>query len=468
MAEESNMSATDRLIALLDHLGLGTAHFGTAIPRDIAGLAAKHPERLAGIVLCVPSRLDPAPFAGVADRVLMIAGERGPAADTTAAAVPRLPGAERSVLAGYDAPGSWSDAVADRTVEIAERMIAFLDRQAANGRSPAAPRFTGAEGRHAGISYRIEGSGPALMLLPFFLAPSQWAPAISRLAERFTVVTLGGPHLGGVASLEDRAQMPTYQAMFRTLIDLIGPRPGEAILEIGCGAGSLVRLLAKRLGDANPITGADVNPFLLHEAAQLAEAEGVAGRIRFTEGNAEALPFDDATFDCAYSVTVFEECDAERAIAEAMRVVRPGGRVGLVVRALDMPQWWNLLLPDPIARKVSVPPRSVAPGGVADRSLYRRMRETGFVDLVCFPSLVTLDRPGRPIWRNREDHVLSQLSLEELPVWQAAREDAEKDGLLFMAHPLHCAIGTKPSYSLDDRGRIPFSRGSANETRRRS
>ena len=444
MPQATDMSQADRLIALMDHLGLDAAHFGTAIPRDISDLAAQHPERLAGIVLCVPSRLDPAPFAGVADRLLMIAGESGPAAETTAVAAARLPGAERAVLAGYDAPGSWSDAVADRIDEIAERMISFLDRQTAVGHRAGVPRPTTAEGSHAGISFRIEGSGPALILLPFFLAPSQWAPAIPLLAEHFTVVTLGGPHLGGVASLEDRAQMPTYRAMFRTLIDLIAPRPGGKILEIGCGAGSLVRLLAKRLGNANPIIGADVNPFLLREAAQLAEAEGLAGLVQFTKGNAEALPFEGKAFDCAYSVTVFEECVADRAIAEAMRVLRPGGRVGLVVRALDMPQWWNLALPEAILRKVSTPPQSVAPAGVADRSLYRRMREAGFVDLVCFPTLVTLDQPGGPIWRNREDYVLSQLSLEELPLWHAARDKAEQDGLLFMAHPLHCAVGTKP------------------------
>ena len=59
------------------------------------------------------------------------------------------------------------------------------------------------------------------MLLPFFLAPSQWAPAMPELAKRFTVITLGGPHLGGVAALEDRAKAPTYQAMFRTLIDIM-------------------------------------------------------------------------------------------------------------------------------------------------------------------------------------------------------------------------------------------------------
>ena len=444
MSQEKGISPTERLIALMDHLGLGAAHFGTAIPRDISGLAAAHPKRLAGIVLCVPSRLDPAPFADVANRVLMIAGERGPATDATARGGARLPAAERYVLSGYNAPGSWSDAVADRAEEIAGEMIAFFGRLAADGRVADKPSPAQFEGAHAGISYRVQGSGPALILLPFFLAPSQWAPAIPRLAERFTVVTLGGPHLGGVASLEDRAQMPTYRAMFRTLVDLIAPRPGEAILEIGCGAGSLVRLLAQRLGDANPITGADVNPFLLREAAQLAEAEGLAGLIRFMEGNAEALPFADEAFDCVYSVTVFEECDAGRAIAETLRVVRPGGRVGLVVRALDMPQWWNLALPEPILHKVSMPPQSVAPAGVADHSLYRRMHEAGFVDLVCFPSLVTLDRPSGPIWRNREDHVLSQLSLEELPLWRAARDRAEQDGLLFMAHPLHCAVGTKP------------------------
>jgi SAM-dependent methyltransferase len=438
------MSPTERLIALMDHLGLKTAHFGTPIPRDISGLAAEYPERLAGIVLCVPSRLDPAPFTDIADRVLMIAGERGPAAEATERAAVRLSVAERFVLSGYDAPGSWADAVADRTGEIAECMIAFLDRLAANGRRAVLPAATASEGSHAGISYRVEGSGPALILLPFFLAPSQWNPAIPLLAQHFTLVTVGGPHLGGVASLEDRAKMPTYRAMFRTLIDVIAPQPGEAILEIGCGAGSLVRLLARRFGNANPITAADVNPFLLREAEDLTGTEGLSGLIRFTEGNAEALPFDDQGFDCIYSVTVFEECDADRAIAEAMRVVRPGGRVGLVVRALDMAQWWNLDLPEAIRHKVEVPPHSVAPAGVADRTLYRRMRGAGFVDLVCFPSLVTLDRPGGPIWRNREDHVLSQLDPEELSLWHAERDRAEREGLLFMAHPLHCAVGTKP------------------------
>jgi ubiquinone/menaquinone biosynthesis C-methylase UbiE len=287
----------------------------------------------------------------------------------------------------------------------------------------------------------------------------------------FTVVTLGGRHLGGIAALEDRASMPTYRAMFRTLIDTMAPLPGEAILDVGCGAGSLDRLLAHRLGGTNPITALDASPFWLKEAEALAAEEDIAGAIRFVPGNAEALPFPDGAFGAVFSVTVIEECDADRAIAEMVRVAAPGGRIGIVVRALDLPQWWSPKLPETIRAKITPPPHSVARNGVADASLYRRMRRAGLADLVCFPFLVTLDRPGGPIWRYREDAVLSLLTDEELAIWRNARDEAAADGTLMMAHPLHCAVGTKPQaagYSrtpADQPGRNSFR--SAGERRRR-
>lgn len=447
MPRDADLTPTDRLLALWKYLGLRRAHVASPIPGDLAQLASRHSAHLAGIVLCVPSRLDPAPFAEVADHVLMIGAERGPSAEATARAAAVLPAAKHITLNAYDAPGSWADAVADRGAEIAREMIDFLGGLAATGDPVDPPRPVADEGSAAGITYRVRGKGPALVLLPFFLAPSQWEPAIAALARHFSVITLGGPHLGGVASLEDRANNRSYQAMFHALIHQMAPRPGEAILEVGCGAGSLVRRLAKHLGGANPITAVDLNPFLLREATALAAAEDLADAIRFTPGNAEALPFPDASFDCVYSVTVLEECDAASAITEIRRVLRPGGRAGIAVRALDMKQWWNLELPEAILHKVDTPPHSVGPAGVADRSLYRRMREAGFVDLVCFPTLITLDRPGGPIWRNREDHVLSLLSPAERAEWQAERDRAAADALLFMAHPLHCAVGTKPAPS---------------------
>jgi ubiquinone/menaquinone biosynthesis C-methylase UbiE len=429
---------TDRLVALLDHLGIARAHIASQIPSDMAGLAAAHADRLGGIVCVTPVRLDPAPFAKVAGQVLMIAGEYGPTFETTTRAAARLPGAKRVILDGYEAE-CWADTAADCTGELVAAMTGFLA-----GHPAEPPRSPAREGNHGGVYYRMEGDGLALILLPFFLAASQWAPAVPALAQHFTVITLGGRHLGGVAMLEDRASAPSYRAMFRNLIETMAPQPGEPILDVGCGAGSLDRQLARLVGATNSITAIDPNAFLLREAAALAEAEKLAGRIAFTPGNAEALPFAEKSFGCVFSVTVLEECDADKAIGEMIRVTRPGGRIGVVVRAIDLPQWWNVDLPDAIRRKVTPTPRSVGPGGVADASLYRRMRRAGLTGLVSYPAMITLDRPDGPIWRYREDHVLSLLDPDELPVWHAARDAAAAEGTLLAAHALHCCVGRKP------------------------
>jgi SAM-dependent methyltransferase len=423
------LSSASRLVSLLDYLGLKRVHVAAMIPGDISGLAAIVPDRLAGVVLCTPVFLDAAPFTGVADRLLILAGEYGPTFQATLRAADRLPGTERQVLDGYEAQ-TWSDVAADRTEDVTDRITGFLSRFVADQ-----PRYTATEGNHAGISYRIEGSGPALLLLPFFHAPSQWTPAIPALSRHFTVVMLGGRHLGGIALLEDRARAPSCRAMFRTLIDIIAPVPGEAILDIGCGAGSLDRLLAQRLGGANLI---DANPYYLSEGAALAAEEGLAAAIHFTPGNAESLPFADHSFNAVFSVTLLEECDADRAIAEMVRVVTPGGGIGIIVCSLDLPQWWNLDLPESIRQKIARPPRSIAAKGVADATLYRRMRRSGLNDLVCFPSLLTLDRPGGGLWRPREDYALSLLTAEELPIWRAAYDRAAEDEVLMTAWPFHC------------------------------
>jgi SAM-dependent methyltransferase len=365
----------------------------------------------------------------------MISGARGLTAEVTARATQRLPGSRRIVLPSYEAPG-WADVVAERTETIVEALRGLTG----TATEPTPPASVGS---HAGITYQVHGKGPALLLLPFFLAPSQWEPAIPELARRFTVIVLGGRHLGGVAALEDRARSPSYRGMIDTMFDAIAPGEGETILDVGCGSGALDRMLARRF-DANPIVATDLNPFLLREAAVLAAEDGFAGRITFHLGNAERLPFDDATFDHAFTVTVLEECDADLALRELLRVIRPGGRAGVIVRAIDMPQWWHLDIPDEMRRKVDIPPQSVGPRGVADASMYRRMAAAGFVDLTCFPTLVTFDQPDGPIWRYREDHVLAQFSDREIATWRHATARAREQGLLFMANPLHRAVGRKP------------------------
>ena len=320
MSDRTVPSLAQRLTALWDYLGIGTAHVSAPMPGDVAGLVAAAPDRVAGLVLCVPSRLDPAAFAGIPRRVLMIAGDGDMTDAVTARALPRLPGAQRQVLAGYAAPG-WADVIADRTDAVVGRLTGFLDHFSADP-----PRAVAPEGTVAGISYRIHGAGPALVLLPFFLAPSQWEPAIPLLARRFSVVTLGGRHVGGIAALEDRARAPSYRAMVRTLVTQMAPQPGETMLDIGSGSGALDRMVA-RLWPGCPLTAVDVNPFLQREAKALAAEEGL-GAIAFLPGSAEALPFPDASFDCVFSVTVLEECDADKALREAWRVPASGWTAG--------------------------------------------------------------------------------------------------------------------------------------------
>jgi SAM-dependent methyltransferase len=434
---ETTMTLADRLVALWDHLGLTAAHVATQMPGDVADLARLHPDRIAGLMLCVPSRLDPTPFSAIAGRVVMVSGASGLSAEVTRLAEARLPGARRSVLAGYDAPG-WADVAADRKQEV---LAAFrtLSGQA------SAPSTGAAAGTCAGLTWRIEGRGPALVLLPFFLAPSQWDPVIADLAAHFSVIVVGGRHVGGVAALEDRASGVSYGGMVDGMFDVIAPAPGDSILDVGCGSGALDRRLVRRYLGVNPVTATDLNPFLLREAAVLAAEDGVAESITFREANAERLPFPDASFDHAFSVTVLEECDADLALRELWRVVRPGGRVGIIVRAIDMPQWWHLTLPDALWNKVAIPPQSVGPRGVADASLYPRMIAAGFEALTCFPALVTFDRPDGPIWRYREDHVLAGLNEAETEIWRAATGSARRAGLLFMANPLHRVVARKPA-----------------------
>lgn len=430
-------SLTERLVALWNHLGIRAAHVATQMPGDLNGLASHHPERIAGLLLCEATSLDPGFFAALAPRMTIVAGDSGISARVAEAAAPRLPGARRVVLEGYGEP-LWADCVSHRT----ESIVAALRDIPGEASVPSPPADRGS---HAGLTWRIQGSGPALVLLPLFLSAAQWDAAIPALAERYSVILLGGRHLGGVALLEDRARSPSHAAMVTTLFEVMAPDVGETIVEVGCGSGAITRLAARRLGPANPLTAVDINPFLLHEAAVLAEEDGLAQRIVFGEGNAERLPFTDASFDHAYSATVLEECDAELALRELFRVVKPGGRAGVIVRATELPHPWNVELPEPLRSKVDHRPPLVGARGVADRSLYPRMREAGFERLTCFPMLATCDAVDGPFFRYLEGNVLSRLTPDERPVWEAAREAALEAGLLFSTNPHHCAVGRRPA-----------------------
>lgn len=108
------------------------------------------------------------------------------------------------------------------------------------------------------------------------------------------------------------------------LVRFAGVKAGEAVLDVGCGTG-VVAITAVRAGAK--VTGLDLTPELLLEARRNLEIAGIDG-LRFDEGDAEKLPYDDASFDLVLSQ--FGHMFAPRpavVMAEIRRVLKPGGRV---------------------------------------------------------------------------------------------------------------------------------------------
>src|SRR5436190_8153758 len=103
-------------------------------------------------------------------------------------------------------------------------------------------------------------------------------------------------------------------------------RPGDRVIDIACGTGVAAREAAKRSGARGEVTGIDRN------SGMLAVAREQAPQIDWLEGRAEALPFDDDSFDaalCQFGLMFFE--DKALALREMRRVIGPGGRAAVAV-----------------------------------------------------------------------------------------------------------------------------------------
>jgi ubiquinone/menaquinone biosynthesis C-methylase UbiE len=109
------------------------------------------------------------------------------------------------------------------------------------------------------------------------------------------------------------------------LCEAVGVRPGQRILDVATGNGNAALAAARRGCD---VIGIDYVPELLARARERAAAERLP--IAFHEGDAENIPYPDASFDVALSTFgVMFTPDQERAARELMRVTRLGGKIGL-------------------------------------------------------------------------------------------------------------------------------------------
>ena len=440
---ERGLAAADRVVRLLRQLGIQRAHVVQGVAE-----AAAHPETVASLALVTPAASASSPLHQLAVSgslvapPLIIHSDAGPLSAQAAFVLAADPGATAVVLDGY-VSAHWTDTVADRADEIAAALLTHVAE--ADRRSPLPALRLTAEGEIAGINYQARGSGPPVVFFPLHLAPSQWEPVLPALAEHYCTITLGGPHLGFASILEQRAE-GGYGAVVDELIDATRLAPGDVAVDVGCGTGALTRRLARRVGPTGRVVGADINAYLLREASAIARHQELGDVIAFEVGSAEALPFPDGRFDAALACTVLDEVDADRGLAELARVVRPGGRVAVLVRAVDIPAWDSLpLRPELRAKLAARPSAGVTAGGCADPSLYRRFWAAGFAPATMGPRFA-IDWPqdGLAEWQGYyEELSVGVLSEAEAAEWRAAAVHASAERSFLWAFGYHCAVGTK-------------------------
>ena len=121
---------------------------------------------------------------------------------------------------------------------------------------------------------------------------------------------------------------PGGLALTQRLGELLGLGPQSRVLDVASGKGESALFLAEHFGCE--VVGVDYSAKLVEEASDAAEQANLSGRVRFRQGDAEGLPFADASFDaliCECAFCVFP--DKYTAAREFARVLKPGGSVGM-------------------------------------------------------------------------------------------------------------------------------------------
>ena len=181
--------------------------------------------------------------------------------------------------------------------------------------------------------------------------------------------------------LERRGKAADEMAAREAYLGLLEIAPGERVLDVGCGSGVVTRDIARRVGSAGRAVGVDPSPGLLTVARDLARDAGLGDHMEFREGTAHRLPFPDGAFDALVCVTVLAHVPAgEAAIPELVRVVRPGGRVGVFDLDTDMTTFTH---PDRelTRRIVAAASDATAVNGWLSRQLPALFQRAGIVDV---------------------------------------------------------------------------------------
>jgi SAM-dependent methyltransferase len=195
-----------------------------------------------------------------------------------------------------------------------------------------------------------------------------------------------GPTWAELSPLLDRQ----IEAVGRRAVEALAPRPGERLLDVGCGCGATTLALAARVAPGGEAVGLDISRPMLEVARARLAAAGVAG-ARFVEGDAEAFDFAPERFDGLFSrFGVMFFSDPPAAFGNLLRALKPGGRMTFACWR-DMAE--NPWMTAPLAAAGSLLPAAEpgdpdAPGpfALADAGRVRRILEAaGFAEVTIEP-----------------------------------------------------------------------------------
>lgn len=206
------------------------------------------------------------------------------------------------------------------------------------------------------------------------------------------------PTQASPAQLFDQFFRPTlFTPWARALLQRAAPQPGEHVLDLACGTGTVAQFVAPLVGAEGSVVGVDINPGMLAVAQGQPTPEGAA--ITWRQGDATALDLPDASFDlvlCQQGLQFFS--DRAAAVRGVRRVLKSGGRFVLNVWQSAEHQPVYNALSEAEARHLNVPEAAVStPSSFGDPNALRvLLEEAGFTHVevsqesidVTFPSAV--------------------------------------------------------------------------------
>jgi len=140
------------------------------------------------------------------------------------------------------------------------------------------------------------------------------------------------PHFGldATAQLYRDVQLPhIFDPWARVLLELQPPRPGDRVLDVATGPGTVARQAAVLAGPEGHVTGVDVSPAMLGVARAWRPQDGAAP-IEYIESSAAEVPLPDSSFDVAYCQQGLQHMtEPEAALREMWRLLKPGGRMAI-------------------------------------------------------------------------------------------------------------------------------------------